>query len=154
MTATAEPVVGAETWYPPPTFETVADALGAMDHVEALAMLFEDLAVAGASVPELVATAVHMATERLPRGMSLTDARPGCWESSCFESMFPMSAVLAGPGAEPTDVECPPDGGGCGAPPDQPCWHLTTYVDLKHPHAVRVAAARQMTTYSPDGGWM
>jgi hypothetical protein len=40
--------------------------------------------------------------------------------------------------AEPLDIECDT----CGAPKGQMCWHLGHYGDLKHPHPVRVEAAR------------
>lgn len=100
-----------------PDIVTVSDALGALDPVEALTILFHDLAMGGSSVPELVAAAAYEATVRLPRGMALTDARPGCWESSLFESMAPDSAVTDGPVAASTDLECPT----CYASPDEPC---------------------------------
>ena len=139
-----EPVYAARGEY-----ATVTDAIAATAYTEALAMLFEDLALAGASVPEIVAQAAYAATERLPRGMSLTDARPGCWESACFEPMIPESAVLAGPGAEPMDIECDR----CGAQPQQCCWNLSTYADNKHPHAERIRDAKLMTTFDPRWGW-
>lgn len=101
-----------------PQLTTVADALGAGDEVEALTMLFHDLALSGHSVPELVASAAYSATERLPRGMSLTDQRPGCWESALFESMVPADAADRGPGASPDDLECPT----CYAPAAHACW--------------------------------
>lgn len=130
-------------------FETVADALGAGEHVEALAILFQDLALDGYSVPELVASAAYTATERLPRGMSLTDQRPGCWESDLFESMAPESAVAAGPGPDPLDGECER----CGAGRDQMCWNPRTYVDNKHPHRERIEWAAAPERVCIGGEW-
>lgn len=131
-------------------YESVAEALGAMDNVEVLAMLFETWALSGCSVPELVASAAYTATERLPRGMALTDQRPGCWESALFESMAPEAAVLAGPGPDPLDVDCDR----CGAAPNQMCWNPRTYADNTRPHRERIewAAAPERVCYA--GEWM
>jgi hypothetical protein len=131
-------------------FESVADALGAGEHVEALAVLFEDWAAGGFSVPELVALAADLATSRLPRGMSLTDARPGCWESACFEPMINPESVEIGAGPGPLDVECPT----CSADPGARCWNVRTYADTKRPHPARITAAKSATWAGTGLGWV
>lgn len=55
-----------------------------------------------------------------------------------------LAAVLVrnmGIPADPLDIGCDT----CSAPAMQPCWHLTTYADLKHPHPSRVAAVKGTT---------
>ncbi|GEP38590.1 hypothetical protein NPS01_22530 [Nocardioides psychrotolerans] len=124
------------------------DHLVATDLVEVLAGLLANAARGGVDIGDLLGAACTEATRRLPRGMALTDARPGSWESDLINSLTHPDAVDEGPVATPLDVECER----CWAAVGASCFNPVTYVDNKHPHRERVELARG-AVFSTTYGW-
>lgn len=135
----------AQAWQ---TLGVAVDELLAGDSVATIARALANAALTDRDVGDLLGAACTEAARLLPKGMPLTHARPGSWESEHVDALTDPAAVDEGPGAAPLDIDCDR----CGAPPGSGCWNPATYADNKHPHRERVALARG-AVFSPGSGW-